>query len=133
MVALDERGLVGRVTETGARTARVLLLTDLNSRIPVILETSRARAILKLAGGAPAMFEVSFEEPLRNGFEVLGRNSHLRGDYILSNMEGPLVRLEHLTGDPERRARFAGLDRDEAEAVCKKLKRSDISCFTIKN
>ncbi|MFC0243422.1 serine hydrolase [Rhodopseudomonas telluris] len=31
------------------------------------------------------------------------------------------------------RARFAGLDRDEAEAVCKKLKRSDISCFTIKN
>jgi D-alanyl-D-alanine carboxypeptidase len=31
------------------------------------------------------------------------------------------------------RARFAGLDRDEAEAVCRKLKRSDISCFTIKN
>ncbi|ABD07098.1 Serine-type D-Ala-D-Ala carboxypeptidase [Rhodopseudomonas palustris HaA2] len=31
------------------------------------------------------------------------------------------------------RARFAGLGRDEAEAVCRKLKRSDISCFTIKN
>ncbi|MBI5131997.1 MAG: SPOR domain-containing protein [Rhodopseudomonas palustris] len=31
------------------------------------------------------------------------------------------------------RARFAGLDREEAEAVCRKLKRSDISCFTIKN
>ena len=45
-IALDERGLVGRVTEVGSRTARVLLLTDLNSRIPVILETSRARAIL---------------------------------------------------------------------------------------
>jgi rod shape-determining protein MreC len=45
-IALDERGLVGRVTEVGARTARVLLLTDLNSRIPVILENSRARAIL---------------------------------------------------------------------------------------
>ena len=45
-IALDERGLVGRVTEVGARTARVLLLTDLNSRIPVILEGSRARAIL---------------------------------------------------------------------------------------
>jgi predicted dehydrogenase len=62
---------------------------------------TRARAILKLSGGAPAMFEVSFEEPLRNGFEVLGRNGHLRGDYILSNMEGPLVRLDHLTGDPD--------------------------------
>jgi rod shape-determining protein MreC len=45
-IALDERGLVGRVTEVGERTARVLLITDLNSRIPVILENSRARAIL---------------------------------------------------------------------------------------
>lgn len=45
-IALDERGLVGRVTDVGERTARVLLVTDLNSRIPVILENSRARAIL---------------------------------------------------------------------------------------
>lgn len=45
-IALDERGLVGRVTEVGSRTARVLLITDLNSRIPVILENSRAHAIL---------------------------------------------------------------------------------------
>ncbi len=45
-VALDDRGLVGRVTETGTRSARVLLITDLNSRIPVTLESSRARAML---------------------------------------------------------------------------------------
>jgi D-alanyl-D-alanine carboxypeptidase len=31
------------------------------------------------------------------------------------------------------RARFAGLDREKAEAVCKTLKRSEISCITIKN
>ena len=31
------------------------------------------------------------------------------------------------------RARFAGLDRDQAEAVCKTLKRSDISCMTVRN
>jgi D-alanyl-D-alanine carboxypeptidase len=31
------------------------------------------------------------------------------------------------------RARFAGLDRDQAEAVCKQLKRADISCITVKN
>ena len=31
------------------------------------------------------------------------------------------------------RARFAGLDRNEAEAVCRTLKRSDMSCITIKN
>ena len=45
-IALDERGLVGRVTEVGMRSARVLLLTDINSRIPVILENNRARAML---------------------------------------------------------------------------------------
>jgi rod shape-determining protein MreC len=45
-IALDDRGLVGRVTELGARSARVLLITDMNSRIPVTLEGSRARAIL---------------------------------------------------------------------------------------
>ena len=45
-IAVDERGLVGRITEVGTRTARVLLITDLNSRIPVTLETSRAHAIL---------------------------------------------------------------------------------------
>ncbi len=45
-VALDERGLVGRVTEVGSRSARILLATDINSRIPVTLEGSRARALM---------------------------------------------------------------------------------------
>jgi D-alanyl-D-alanine carboxypeptidase len=31
------------------------------------------------------------------------------------------------------RARFAGLERDQAEAVCKTLRHSDISCITVRN
>ncbi len=31
------------------------------------------------------------------------------------------------------RARFAGLDKDGAEAACKYLKRNDVECVTIKN
>jgi D-alanyl-D-alanine carboxypeptidase len=31
------------------------------------------------------------------------------------------------------RARFAGLERDQAEAVCRALRRSDISCMTVRN
>jgi len=31
------------------------------------------------------------------------------------------------------RARFAGLERDQAEAVCRALRRSDISCITVHN
>jgi rod shape-determining protein MreC len=38
--------LAGRVAEVGDRTARILLLTDINSHIPVVIEGTRAKAIL---------------------------------------------------------------------------------------
>ena len=44
--AVTGEGLVGRVTEVGSRAARVLLVTDLNSRVPVIVEGSQHRALL---------------------------------------------------------------------------------------
>jgi rod shape-determining protein MreC len=44
--ALSGKGLLGRVAEVGERSARVLLINDLNSRIPVVVERSRERAIL---------------------------------------------------------------------------------------
>jgi D-alanyl-D-alanine carboxypeptidase len=31
------------------------------------------------------------------------------------------------------RARFAGLDKDKAEAACKYLKKNDVDCVTVKN
>src|SRR6201996_9102177 len=34
-IAMDGRGVVGRVVDAGDRAARVLLITDLNSRVPV--------------------------------------------------------------------------------------------------
>ena len=51
-VALDERGLAGRITEVGERSARILLVTDINSRIPVVLEGSRSRAMMIGTNGA---------------------------------------------------------------------------------
>jgi rod shape-determining protein MreC len=44
--AMAGTGLVGRVTEVGFWSSRILLLTDLNSRVPVMLEESRDRAIV---------------------------------------------------------------------------------------
>jgi rod shape-determining protein MreC len=44
--AVTGEGLVGRVTDLGERSSRILLITDLNSRIPVIIQSSQARAIL---------------------------------------------------------------------------------------
>jgi D-alanyl-D-alanine carboxypeptidase len=57
--------------------------------------------------------------------------SHARG--LLSKAD-PFTEPVVSKGDKKLyRARFAGLDRDQAEAVCRALKRSDMSCITIKN
>ena len=45
-VAVSGAGLLGRVASTGEKSAQVLLISDLNSRIPVFVEHSRARAVL---------------------------------------------------------------------------------------
>jgi rod shape-determining protein MreC len=44
--AITGEGLVGRMTEVGTRAARVLLITDLNSRIPVTIDGSKINAVL---------------------------------------------------------------------------------------
>lgn len=44
--AMTGEGLVGRVAGVGTRSARILLITDLNSRIPVVVGRGRSRAIL---------------------------------------------------------------------------------------
>lgn len=38
--------LVGRIAEVGHRSSRILLVTDINSRIPIIVEPSRTKAVL---------------------------------------------------------------------------------------
>ena len=44
--AVTGDGLAGRVTEVGERAARVLLLTDINSHVPVVIESSGDRAVM---------------------------------------------------------------------------------------
>jgi D-alanyl-D-alanine carboxypeptidase len=63
-----------------------------------------------------------------------------RIDAARSQARGLLAKADPFTepvvakGDKKLfRARFAGLDRDQAEAVCRTLKRSDISCITVRN
>lgn len=43
---MGRHGMIGRIIETGPRAARVLLLSDINSHIPVIIEGVNQRAIL---------------------------------------------------------------------------------------
>lgn len=43
---LAGEGMIGRIIETGHNAARVLLLNDINSRIPVIIEGTNQKAVL---------------------------------------------------------------------------------------
>lgn len=45
MVAFSDNGVVGRVVSVDDNSSRILLLTDLNARVPAITELARERAI----------------------------------------------------------------------------------------
>ena len=47
---LSQGGLVGRIIEAGLHYSKVMLITDYNSRIAVIVQRNRARGILKGVG-----------------------------------------------------------------------------------
>ena len=50
MAVLDNNYLIGKVVEVNFTTARVLLLSDLNSKIPIIIEPGGIEAILSGTG-----------------------------------------------------------------------------------
>jgi rod shape-determining protein MreC len=69
---LSEHGLVGRVVGVSANASRVLLLTDVESRVPVLLPRTNGRAILTGDGGPnPALAFLRTHEPPREGDRIL--------------------------------------------------------------
>ena len=51
MAVINADGFIGRIVEVGRHAARVLLVTDLNSRIPVQLAATGLRALLSGTNG----------------------------------------------------------------------------------
>lgn len=69
--AVDGNGLVGRVVGVGARAARLLLLTDFSSRVPVVVQPSGRHAILAGDGTtAPRLEFLEATEEIRPGDQV---------------------------------------------------------------
>ncbi len=69
---IDARGMIGRIYLTGHHTSWVILLTDLNSRIPVSIEPGNVQAIM--AGdntGAPTLDLLSQNVTLKAGAQVI--------------------------------------------------------------
>jgi rod shape-determining protein MreC len=91
MAAVNAQGLVGRVVDVGRRSARVLLVTDLNSRIPVVLERSGDQAILE---GDNSPEPVLRFLPMNPGLAV--------GDRVLTSGRGGLLPPGLLIGQISR-------------------------------
>lgn len=77
---LSGAGVLGRVIEVGDHTARVLLLTDLNARIPVVVEGSNTHAILAGSNdNLPILTHLAPDTLFRKGQKLL--TSGLGGMY----------------------------------------------------
>ncbi len=75
--AMVGNGMVGRVQDVGNRVSRVMLLTDINSRLPVLIERTRDQAIL--AGNNSERPEVSY----------LSRDADVKvGDHVVTSGVG---------------------------------------------
>jgi rod shape-determining protein MreC len=70
--AITGEGLAGRVLQVGRRSARVLLITDINSRVPVVIGERRERAVL---GGdntkLPKLLYLDLEAEIQEGDVIL--------------------------------------------------------------
>ncbi len=70
--AMDGLGLVGRISGVGARTSRVVLLTDTSSRVPVTLQPSGQHALVVGDNSAlPLLDFIEAPDRLRPGDRVL--------------------------------------------------------------
>jgi len=77
---VDDRGMIGRIFLAGDHTSWVILLTDLNSRIPVSIEPGNTQAIMTGDNSAAPILEVS------------GQGIHLRtGQQIVTSGDGALL------------------------------------------
>jgi rod shape-determining protein MreC len=77
---MDENGMIGRVYLTGKRTSWVILLTDINSRVPISIAPGRVQAVL--AGDNAALPRI----------DLLAPTVKIKaGDQVVSSGDGGLL------------------------------------------
>jgi rod shape-determining protein MreC len=69
---LNEHGLVGRVIAVAPHASRIMLLTDIESRVPVLIARTNGRAIVTGDGGGnPRLDYLRTHDPVRVGDRIL--------------------------------------------------------------
>ena len=99
-------GLIGRVVEAGEKTARILLISDINSRVPVIIEDSSQHAIFTGQNGVKgALLHLPAEINVNEGTRII--TSGLGGIFPSGLPVGRIVK----TGAGIEVEPFANFDR----------------------
>jgi rod shape-determining protein MreC len=117
-LAVNEHGLVGRVVSVGGRSARVLLLDDYNSRVPVMGLQSRSRAMMAGdASDSPTLETGKVEITAPRLDYPLGAGGLREGERIVTSGDGGvfprglLVGTATLGGDGRWRVRLAAANQ----------------------
>ena len=90
-IAVNENGLIGRGVSVGRRSSRVLMLDDYNSRIPVLGEASRVRAVL--AGQAtrpPELVTHPYQMQAPRMDFIVGAQALREGERVITSGDGGL-------------------------------------------
>ena len=95
MAVLDKNYLIGKVVEVNFSTARVLLLSDLNSKIPIIIEPGGIEAILSGTGQHNGIIQYSKEKYIIDKESVV----YTSGSGGLFKSGIPIGRIENIDID----------------------------------
>ena len=98
MAVLDGEFLIGKVVEVNYMTSRILLLTDLNSKIPVSIEPNGIQSILSGTGGNKGKLQYVYNDnyKIEDGNQIFTSGS---GGIFIAGI--PIGKIEYLYDIPE--------------------------------
>ena len=100
MAVLDENYLVGKIVEVNYSTSRVLLISDLNSKIPVIIEPGNVQSILSGSGknhGEIQYFKSSNEISSENIVFTSGSGGIFKAGIPVGKIENVRINKNYVT------------------------------------
>ena len=100
MAVLDENYLVGKIVEVNYSTSRVLLISDLNSKIPVIIEPGNVQSILSGSGkdhGEIQYFKSSREISSENVVFTSGSGGIFKAGIPVGKIENVRINKNYVT------------------------------------
>ncbi len=101
MVVLDEIYLVGKIIEVNYSTSRVLLLSDINSKIPVSLQPGQVQAIMSGTGKQKGILQYTKNNYLEKNNEDILVFTSGAGDLFKSGISIGKIKKEDLQADDE--------------------------------